>query len=164
MNPLKNRLLLLTLTLASLGLAGCATVRPPDGLNVSLVNVRFVQSTVWETTAVFTVRLQNELPEAVTLVGGVHKFYLDGSFIGEGLSDEQLTLERLSYETQEITVHLRNLSFARKLKPMIEQKRFDYRVDSVLYFESGSRPGRVKISNAGRLDLREFQPPPPSAR
>jgi LEA14-like dessication related protein len=156
--------LLFGLTLASLGLTGCATVRSFEGFDVSLVNVRFVQSTVWETTAIFTVRLQNESPDPVTLTGGMHKFYLDGSFLGEGLSNQPLTLERLSSGTQDITVHLRNLSLARKLKPIIEQQRFDYRVDSVLYFDSASRYGRGKVSHTGQLDLREFQPTPPAGR
>lgn len=156
--------LLLALALTGLGLVGCATVRPFEGVDVSLVNLRFVQSTVWETTAVFTVRLQNESPDPVTLTGGVHKFYLDGSFLGEGLSNQSVTLERLSSATQDITVHLRNLSLARRLKPIIEQQRFDYRVDSVLYFDSASRYGRGKVSHAGQLDLREFQPTPQRGR
>ena len=156
--------LLLTLALFSLALVGCATIRPFEGVDVSLVNVRFVQSTVWETTAIFTVRLQNESPDPVTLTGGVHKFYLDGLFLGEGLSNQSVTLERLSSATQDITVHLRNLSLARRLKPIIEQQRFDYRVDSVLYFDSASRYGRGKVSHAGQLDLREFQPTPQRER
>ncbi len=142
---------------------GCTTYRPGAELKVSLVNVRFAQSTVLETTAIFTVRLQNESPEPVTISGGVHKFYLDGACIGEGLSNETFALPRLDSATQDLTVHLRNLTVARKLKPILEQKRFDYRVESTLYQEQDGRRGRTKISNAGQLDLREFQPTAPPA-
>lgn len=151
-------LFLFTLLVAGLSLTGCATFRRMEGFNVSLVNVRLVEATVLETTAVFTVRLQNELPEEVVLEGGVHKFYLDGAYIGQGLSNETVSVPRLSAVTQQVTVYLRNLSVARRVKPVLEQRRFDYRVDSVLYVEQAGKRGRARISNAGQLDLREFQP------
>lgn len=154
----------LVAVLAGLALAGCATFRPPEGLAVSLVNARLVEATVLETTAVFTVRLENERAEDIRLEGGVHKFYLGGVYIGQGLSNEHLAVPRLASVTQQVTVHLRNLALARRVKPMLEQRKADYRVDSVLYLERSGRTARVRVSNSGQVDLREFQPgrPPDS--
>lgn len=149
--------------LAAWALIGCAGFQSPQSFSIQIVNVRLVTATVLETTAIFTLRLQNENPEAVTLNGGVHKFYIDGVFVGDGVSSDTLTVPRLSSETQEVTVHLRNLSMARRIKPLLEEKRFSYRVKSVLYVQRGRGQSRARISQEGQLDLREFQPTPPPA-
>jgi len=149
---------LLALGAAVLGCGGCASFQRLEGVSVSVVNVALLEATVLETSAVFTVRLENESPEAIGLQGGVHKFYLDGVYLGQGLSNEILPLPRLSSVTQQVTVHLRNLALARRVKPILEQRRFGYRVESVLYLEQGGRRGRARIANGGELDLREFQP------
>jgi len=147
-----------------LAAGGCASLRSAEDLKVSLVNVRLTGSTVWETTAIFTIRFQNERPEDLTLNGGVHKFYLDGRYVGEALSNERVVVPRLSSVTQDVPVHLRNLSVALRVKPILEQKRFAYRVGSVLYQETGARTGRLKLANAGELDLRDFMPTPAPQR
>jgi LEA14-like dessication related protein len=165
MKPKVTPILLLALGMVVwLGVGGCTTVRPVENVKVSLVNVRLAQSTVWETTAIFTIRVQNERPEDLRLDGGVHKFYLDGRYVGEGLSNERVPVPRLSSVTQDVTVHLRNISVATRIKPIVEQKRFAYRVASVLYEEAGSRTKRWKLENAGELDLRDFMPTANPAR
>lgn len=146
---------------AGFGPAGCASFQPSADLTVSLVNARLVEATVWETTAVFTVRLENERAEDIRLEGGVHKFYLDGVYIGQGLSNERLSVPRLASVTQQVTVHLRNLSLARRVKPILEQRTVAYRMDSLLYVERAGRTARVRSANSGQLDLREFQPSRP---
>lgn len=146
--------------LMGFGLAGCATLDREEDLSVNLVNVRLIGSTVWETTAVFTLRVENESPEGMRLTGGVHKFHVDGEFVGKGLSNESLEIPGLSSATQDITVHLRNLSVARRVKPIVERQRFEYRVDSVLHWARSGRSGRTHLDNVGQLDLRDFQPSP----
>lgn len=151
------------IALGALGLVACATLRPAEGVRLSLVNVQLTDATLWETIAQFTVRVQNETPDAVTLTGGVHKFYLDGLLIGDGLTGETVTLPRLSSTTQVVPVHLRNLALARRVKPLLEQQRFSYRVESVLYVAKNTGERRARLVGAGELDLREFQPAPQSA-
>jgi LEA14-like dessication related protein len=132
-------------------LSGCATA-PSTG--ISLANVQFTQATALETTAVFTLRFNNETPEPLRLEGGVHKIYLNGLYVGEGLSNETLELPRLGSMTQTVTVHLSNLRLATRLKPIIESQSFDYRLQSVLYTSAG----RARITGEGRLDARDFRP------
>ena len=146
-----------TLATAALALVFCSCHTPP-GPSVSLVNVRFTQATVLETSGVFTLRLNNETPDPLQLRGGVHKIYLNGLYLGEGLNNEPLEVAGLSSATQSVTVHLSNLALVTRLKPLIESKVFDYRVESVLY----PTTGRLHTSSEGRLDLREFQPTPSS--
>ncbi len=147
--------LLFFLSAGLLLLCGCQTTPGPA---VSLVNVGFNQSTAFETTAIFTLRLSNPTPEPMQLEGGVHKIYLNGLYVGEGLSGEPLSLPRLATATQNVTVHLSNLRMVTRFKPIIESHSFDYRIKSVLY---GAPPaGRMRSVNEGRLDLKDFTPTP----
>lgn len=148
---MKTSLALLAATL----LAGCSFHQGPS---VSLVNVRFQDATVLETTATFTLRLSNENPEPVNFNGGVHKIYLNGLYIGKGLSSANVTVPRLGTVTNDVTVHLSNLLLATRLKPIIEAKEFDYRITSRFYGDSTF--GNAASENTGRLDLKDFTPTP----
>ena len=120
------------------------------------MNVRFTQATAFETTATFTLRLSNETPEPLQLDGGAHKIYLNGLYVGEGLSGDTLDLPRLGTATQDVTVHLSNLRMVTRIKPIIESKSFDYQIKSVVYGKSPA--GRMKSASEGRLDLNDFAP------
>jgi len=155
-----------TLTrLASLLLVGllcsCATTSRREEIKVSLVNMRFGEATVWETTAYFTLRVQNESLQPLVLDGGVHKLYLNGLYIGEGLTNERVEIPRLNSSTQTVIVHLRNLSMAARIRTIIESQAADYRLGSKLYLLENGRSVRCRLSSEGRLDLKDFQPPRP---
>lgn len=139
-------------------ISSCATTQLSQDVDVRLVNLRFDEATVMETTGTFTIRVQNQMPEAMILAGGVHKIYLNGVYIGSGVSDETIEIGRLSEGIQTVRVHLRNLSMARLIRDIIEMKRVDYRLDSRLYVGAGRGRSTLKVSRDGALDLRDFQP------
>ncbi len=114
-------------------LGGCGGASGPS---VSLVNLRFQDATVLETTAVFTLRLSNESPAAVQFNGEGHTIYLNGLYVGKGLSDQTVAVPRLGTATHEVTVHLSNLALATRLKAILESKGFDYRIRSTFYGKS----------------------------
>jgi LEA14-like dessication related protein len=147
----------------ALGLLACllpflCSCRTGPGPAISLVNVRFAEATAFETTATFTLRLSNETPEPMQLDGGVHKIYLNGLYVGEGLNSDTLDLPRLGTATQEVTVHLNNIGMATRIKPIIESRSFDYRIKSLLYGKSPG--GHLRSASEGRLDLKDFTPTP----
>jgi len=148
-------------SLAACALLACGCSRQTPGLSVRLTNVRFENVTVFETTAVFTLRLNNETPKPMKFTGAAHKIYLNGLYIGSGLSSEPLEVPRLGSVTQPVTVHLSNIAMATRIKPIIESRSFDYRVQSVFYGESWL--GRMHAENEGRLDLKDFTPTPEPA-
>lgn len=152
------RLFALITLISGLLLSGCATAPEQELLDVKLVNLRFKESRVWETDAVFTIRIENESPEALHITGGVHKFYIEGTLIGKGMSNETIDVPRLSSVTQEITVHLSNVNMARKIKPVIESQKVNSKADSLLYCEAGGREHRIRVMHEGTLDVREFVP------
>ena len=139
---------------AMLFLAGCASIPAPS---VNLVNVRFTEATVLETTAQFTLRLSNPNPEPVRVTGSAHRIYLNGLYIGEALSNETMEVPGLATATQAVTVHLNNLAMATRIKAIIEARVFDYKIDSVFYTDSR----RTRSTSNGRLDLKDFTPATP---
>jgi LEA14-like dessication related protein len=139
-------------------ISGCATTRAPDDLDITLVNVRLGDATVWETTAYFTVRISNARSEPLTVSGSAHGFYLNGLYVGQGLTGETIQVPRLSSATQEVTVHLRNLALATRIKPILEGGALEYRVQSTLYLGENSRSHRCRLAREGHLAMQDFQP------
>lgn len=147
--------LLYLLLLLPLFLAGCASQSP---VSVGIVNVRLTDVTAFETTTTFTLRFSNESHEPVELTGGVHKIYLNGFYIGKGLSSETIAVPRLETAKQDVTVHLSNIAMITRIKPIIESESFGYRIESLLYGKS--RMDRMRTVSEGRLDMKDFTPTP----
>lgn len=145
---------ILTLLTAALVFCGCGS--GTNGPSVTLVSVKFEDATALETTAIFTLRLSNENAEPVHITGEVHKIYLNGLYVGKGLSDKTFDLPRLSTTTHDVTVHLSNIALVTRLKPIIESKSFEYRVASVFHGKSWS--DRMKSESAGKLELKDLVP------
>jgi LEA14-like dessication related protein len=146
---------ILGLAAGALLLCGC---NHAGGPSVNLVSVRFQKATALETTATFTIRLSNDAPGARQFTGSAHKIYLNGLYVGKGLSDNTVEVPRLGTVTQEITVHLSNLALATRIKSVIEAKRFDYRIQSVFYGKGWF--DRMSSETEGKLDLKDFTPTP----
>ena len=140
---------------AVLLLAGCAAAPGPA---VTLVTVKFQKATALETTAVFTIRLSNDAPEARQFTGSAHKIYLNGLYVGKGLTDATNEVPRLGTVTQDITVHLSNLALATRLKSILEAERFEYRIQSTFYGKGMF--GRLSSETEGKLELKDFTPTP----
>ena len=136
----------------------CVTNRLSEDVDVSLANMRFEQATPLETTAMFTIRIQNQMPQPLDVEGGVHKIYLNGVFVGSGVSDEVTAIPRLAEGLQTVHVHLRNLSMARLIRDIIESRRVEYRLNSQIFARTEGRSTTLRVSKAGNLDLRDFQP------
>jgi LEA14-like dessication related protein len=146
---------MLGLAASVLILCGC---NRPAGPSVNLVSVHFQEATALETTAAFTIRLSNDAPETRQFTGSAHKIYLNGLYVGKGLSDQTVEVPRLGTVTQNITVHLSNLALVTRIKSVIEAKRFDYRIQSVFYGKSWL--DRMSSESEGKLDLKDFTPTP----
>jgi len=140
-----------------LAITGCVT---NESLEVGLANVSFAHATVFETSCTFSVRIDNPSPAALSLTGSSHRIYLNGLYVGTGLSDAAIDLPRLSSVTLPVSVHLSNLKLATRVKPIIESRSFDYRIQSTLYTQEPSR--KIRARSTGRLHLQDFRPMPTS--
>ncbi len=133
--------------------SGCASLglTPPD---VSLVDLRFTDLTMFETSGIFTVRLTNENPEPLVIEGGVYNLYLGGWKIGKGLSNHRFEVPPLATATDEVELHLSNLAIATQLRSIYESGVADYRIKAKVYVEGGFGRRRVTIENEGRFDFK----------
>lgn len=139
-------------TLFILFFAGCSFAGTGEKPEVSIVDVQFGDMSVFETTANFTIRVQNENPFALKFEGAAHNIYLNGINIGKGLVSEPFEVPRLGTSTHNVKIHLSNLTLIRNLQELMDAKAFQYRVDSTLY-----RPGvlglsNVKVSESGQFN------------
>jgi len=146
---------LLLLALTVVGSAGCATTEvliPPE---VSLVDVDFVDATIFESTLDIGVRIFNENPEPLILDGAVIKLELDGRKFGKGATSERIEVPRLDSVVQRLEMHLNHLAVATKIKTVIESKMVNYSITGKVFVvtPTGSVK-RLPIDKQGQIDLR----------
>lgn len=145
--------MILSLAVAVVLLCGCGR---NDGPAVNLVTLHFKEATVMETTTDFVLRLSNDSPAAQKFTGSAHKIFINGLYVGKGLSADAIEVPRLGTVTQAVTVHLSNLALATRIKAVIEAKSFDYKVQSVFFGDSVF--SRTRSETSGKLDLKDFTP------
>jgi LEA14-like dessication related protein len=148
-----KRMIFLLLALVATGCSAMNTTTP----EVAVVDLSFENVTLLETVAVFTVRVDNENPFPLEITGGVHRFYLNDTYIGKGFDDEGFSVPRLSSATHDIRVHISNLSMLTKVQSLVESEKLSYRIDSVLYGGSGS-PRRMHADSEGVFDFKSAFP------
>lgn len=136
-----------------LALAGCATFEPFTAPDVTLVDIRFEDLTVFETSGTFTVRLSNENPEAMIVDGAVYKLYLGGQRVGKALSDARVEVPRLGSTVYEVDVFINNVALVARLLTLGEQQGLDYTIKGKLYVERPYGTRGLRFSREGRIDL-----------
>jgi len=148
--------LLAVVSLVSLLLAGCSSHGPVGGMSVTLVDIRPVNATRLESEAVATVRLTNENIAPLGFSGTQIKLYLNGSYVGTGLSNKPFGIPPMNSTTQEVTVHLENLALIKQLAAISNSQTVAYRLDSSLYQTIDEEKNTIKTSSQGSLDLRSL--------
>jgi LEA14-like dessication related protein len=134
--------------------AGCVSAIDEPVLEVGLANLRLTQATLFETTAILDIRLDNLAPEEIRVTGGSHRVTVNGVRLGRGLTGESVSVARLSSTVQSVEFHLKNLSMARSIHELSRSRLVDYELESVLYV---ARPGggdrAIRVQRTGQLDL-----------
>ena len=142
--------------LLSFLMPGCATVQREGGVAVSLVSIRPVDSSLFESSAELTLRLTNESPRALALTGSTHRLYVNGTYIGRAVTNERVTIPQLGTTTQKVTAHVENLTLMRKAQELGNVVAVDYRIDSRLFPAEDQGGGSLAATATGRLDLSGF--------
>jgi len=140
--------------------AGCATHDDGGGMEVSLVNISGgTGGGLGEAALSCEVRLQNGSPEALTVEGGRHRVYLNGIYIGEGLSNETVEVPRLGTATQRLNVYLSTLRMAGSMVKIYEEHKADYRLESTLYTRHNGHAHSIKVVRTGTLNMEALAQP-----
>jgi len=136
---------------ASFGCATTDTIAPPD---VTLVDLEFVDATIFESTLDVAVRIFNENPEPLILDGAVIKLELEGRNFGKGASSDRIEIPELDSVVQRLEMHLSHIAVATKLKTVIESKMVNYSITGKVYVITPSgRVKRLPIDKQGQIDL-----------
>lgn len=132
--------------------SGCAT-GPQPNLEVSVINLQFANATLLESQLSVEVRISNSGPEPVVVDGGAHKLYLNGHYLGQGLTSEKVAVPRLGSAVQTVELNLQNLRFAPLLRELAAKQVFSYKIESTVYVERGGRTRSVQTQSEGMLDI-----------
>ena len=151
-----------------LAVAGCVSTEPVVPPEASVSDLRFENLSLFETTAMVTVRLTNENPFPLVCDGAVYKLALNGRNVGKGLTGERLELPRLASVTCQVPVHIGNLGLLLKGRDLFESNEIRYELKSTLYLagELGRRrlksqvSGTIKLPESQTRALRNFAPTP----
>lgn len=138
---------------------GCVSTEPLEPPDVNLVDLDFVDATVFESTLDVALRISNDNPEPLILDGAVIKLELSGRNFGKGATSERIEIPRLGSVVQRLEMHLNHIAVATKIKSVIESKVVDYAIKGKVYVvtESGS-VRRLPIDKRGTIDLRAKPP------
>jgi LEA14-like dessication related protein len=139
--------------LCSLCLASCASGPRLAGITVQLVDLRPADMTLLETRAVMTLRYVNENVIALGLSGGSHRLFINGKYVGKGVSNAPVGLAAMSAVTQDVTINLENGALLSQLASAAREGAVHYRLESVLIQRLGDRRNDMKTSYEGSIDL-----------
>jgi len=148
-----------TLVIALIAAVGCVSTDPLEPPDVNLVDLDFVDATVFESTFDVAVRISNDNPEPLILDGAVIKLELSGRNFGKGATAERIEIPRFGSVVQQLEMHLNHIAVATKIRSVIESKVVDYAIKGKVYVitPSGSTK-RLPIEKQGTIDLRGKQP------
>ena len=140
------------LLLAAL-LAGCQTAEPPA---ITLVDIRPIGVTAFETSAEVDLRITNPGPVDLTLNGASHKLAINGSAIGTATADQPLTVAAFNSAIQTCRLHINHLAIAARLREITEKQRFDYALTSTLHPAGALFP--IKATTTGTFNTGPADP------
>lgn len=150
-----RRFCLILIPVLSLALGGCASTAPFIEPEVSLVDARIADLTLFETTAVFYLRLHNPNPRNLVVDGGVYDFSLNGVPVGRGWTTYPVRIPRYESGEAEVVVHLRNGALASRIGSILSDRGFDYRIDARHYVRTGFGRREFDSVSHGEFSLRE---------
>lgn len=143
--------------LLALLLAACGSTGKLGGVTVSVVDVRSAEPALLETRAVVTVRYTNENVVPVGVSGSRHRLFINGTAVGQAVSNAAVGLPPLSSATQEVTVLINNLAVVSMLQELSRRPQAAYRIESTLFVDAGDDRLDIKTQADGVVDLSALQ-------
>ena len=142
------------LILAVLLLSSCSAIKPKA--DVELVNVQFGKMSLFQTELVTVISVDNEDTRELSLKGGVYRLYIDNTYVGKALVNQQLVVPPLSSKNQQITIPLNNLPLFGRIQSIVESGRFAYRIEALLHVDSSIGTRTVEITRDGDFNFQDF--------
>jgi hypothetical protein len=157
---MKNIAAALALVGSVIWLPGCSTFPDDAAVAVSLVSIRPLHTSLFETSAELTLRFTNESLRPLILAGSTHRLYLNGTYVGRAITNERLAVPQLGTMTQTVPAHLENLALMKKAQELGKVSTVDYRIDSRLHAADEQGGGTRVATATGQLDFSGLLPAP----
>ncbi len=141
------------LMLAVLGSTACTSLGSLEPPSITLAGVELSEVTMFETTVQVNLRVLNPNPEPITLKGASFKLRLEGYKIGQGVSSEIVTIERLDSALLNVTFHVNNAVALLQLREILQQEAVDYGIRAILYTEGSWGTKKLKVDREGRFEF-----------
>jgi LEA14-like dessication related protein len=146
-----------TLAAALAVMTGCASLERAEPPEVTLVDLRVGEVTVFETALDATVRISNPNPDPLELEGASFKLRIDGHKVGSGTVPEPVTVPRLGSVTVDAGFHLSNLAALRRLQEILESGTVAYALEGKLFVRRSWGRSTLRFDSGGRVDLDDAQ-------
>jgi LEA14-like dessication related protein len=121
-----------------------------------VVDFRPTEATLLESRGTLTLRFTNESIAPLGYSGSSHKLYLNGKYVGKGVSDRPFGIPPLDTVTQDVVLNLENVALVRQLMAVRESQTASYRLESVIFQTVYEENYQIKLQAEGSLDLRSF--------
>ncbi len=139
-----NRSLLIILALL---LSSCFAYQPKPEVN--LVDVQFLESTLFETNLQVKIRIINPRNNDLEITGSQHQITINDINLGRALSKNQILVPALGEATDLVTLRVSNLKLMTRLEKLISSKDFTYKIDSSFYTNQMLGLGTIRSSTEG---------------
>ncbi len=116
---------------------------------VTVVGMNVERASLWETTARFDVRVDNENEFDLEVERASHLLEINGVRLGKGLSSEGFTIPAFSSTKIPVVVNVSNTTILSRLGKLTSNKVLDYRISSTLYPKGQN--GKIKVYQQGRF-------------
>jgi LEA14-like dessication related protein len=144
---------ILFFVLLGLILAGCSSQIFTGSLSVSLVDLKPTDASLLESRGILTVRYTNESIAPLGYSGSSHKLYLNGQYVGKGVTDAPFGVPPLNSVTQDVPVQFENIALVRQLIEVRNSQTIRYTLESVLFQTINEDKYQIKTRAEGSLDL-----------
>ncbi len=118
---------------------------------VSLVDVEMADVSVFETSLLIKVRIQNTDPKPLRIAGGSHEVFLNGLSLGSGESGEDLTIPGHGSVTDTVRFYISNFTLFGKIQRLVNSSHLDYKIKSRLYVDSSLFGRTLEVDRQGEL-------------
>ena len=154
---------------------GCSSTDELEEMGVTLTNIEFKDSTLFEAVMVATIRVSNPNPEPFEFEGESFKLILDDRKVGTGLAPDAFAVDRLGTTTVDVTFHINTATaMFRVIDVLRDQREINYGIQGALFVTTSYGRRKLKVNKMGTLDLENLdvpqsiepeslQPPAPSS-
>jgi len=151
---------ILTVLFAGSLMASCASMEQVEAPSVQLANVTLGKPGLLAQEILVDLRVGNPNDFDLPLSGLTLRLDVNGQQFAEGLSDESVTVPRLSFTDVTVKGTVDTLSILRQMFAMQQSDRVTYKLSGLAYVGGALNRRRLPYERSGELSLRSLAPVP----